>query len=358
MNEMKKIIIIVFTIFVSVCSTLRISAIESYVVMDQDSGRVLGSKDMNEKMLIASTTKIMTAIVALESTEVTKLICAGDEITKVYGSMIYVDTGECMTLYDYLVGLMLRSGNDAAMVIAENTLGYDKFIERMNETASRIGMKNTVFTNPHGLDEETKNYSTAYDMALLMRYAANNKVFMELDSLKKYTVTTNVETHLWTNKNKLLFNYKYATGGKIGYTTSSGHIFASSATRAKENLVVVTMKDEDQFKNHEKFYEDYFDNYDKYKIIDKYTFVIKEDYYKKYHLYVKEDVEVMMKKDELDKVDVDIELIKKKNVEDDTIVGKVNVSIDGKFVTSVNVYAIGEKSKIEKVKNWLFFWKK
>ena len=355
---MKKIIIIVFTIFVSVCSIERLSAIESYVVMDQDSGRVLGSKNMDEKMLIASTTKIMTAIVALENAEATKLICAGDEITKVYGSMIYVDTGECMTLYDYLVGLMLRSGNDAAMVIAENTLGYDKFIEKMNETASRIGMKNTIFANPHGLDEQTKNYSTAYDMALLMKYATKNKVFMELDSIKKYTVTTNVETHLWYNKNKLLSNYKFATGGKIGYTTSSGHIFASSASKGRENLVVVTMKDENQFKNHENFYEEYFENYDKYKVIDQYTFVIKEDYYKKYHLYVKDDVEIMLKDSELDKVNVDIELIKKKNVVDNDVVGKVNINVVGKLVESINVYAIGEKSKLKKVKNWLFFWKK
>lgn len=326
--------------------------------MDSESLRVLGDKNMDKKMLIASTTKIMTAIVALENSETTKLICAGDEISKVYGSMIYVDKGECMTLYDYLVGLMLRSGNDAAMVIAENTLGYDKFIEKMNETASRIGMKNTIFTNPHGLDEETKNYSTAYDMALLMSYATKNKVFMELDSLSKYTVTTNVETHLWHNKNKLLNNYKFATGGKIGYTTSSGHIFASSASKGREDLVVVTMKDEDQFKNHEKFYEEYFENYHKYKVIDKYTFVIKEDYYKNYHLYVKEDVQVMLKDSELDKVSVDIELIKKKKVQDDEIVGKVNISVGGKFVQSVNIYALGQKSKFNKVKNWLFFWKK
>lgn len=355
---MKKIIILVFTIFVSVCSMERLSAIESYVVMDSESGRVLGSKNMDEKMLIASTTKIMTAIVALENAETTKLICAGDEISKVYGSMIYVDPGECMTLYDFLVGLMLRSGNDAAMVIAENTLGYDKFIDKMNETASRLGMKNTVFANPHGLDEDTKNYSTAYDMALLMRYATGNKVFMELDSLKKYTVSSNVETHLWHNKNKLLSNYKFATGGKIGYTTSSGHIFASSASKGRENLVVVTMKDEDQFKNHENFYESYFDSYDKFKVIDQYTFSIKEDYYKNYHLFVKEDVDIMLKDSELDKVSIDVELIKKKKVDDNDIVGKVSVSVDGNFVESINVYAIGQKGKLSKVKNWLFFWKR
>ena len=345
------------TIFVVFCGGVKLSALESYVVMDTNSGRVLSSSNMDKKMLIASTTKIMTAIVALENEASTKVLCAGDEITKVYGSMIYVDTGECMTLYDYLVGLMLRSGNDAAMVIAEGTLGYDKFIEKMNETASRIGMRNTVFNNPHGLDEETKNYSTAYDMALLMRYATKNKVFMELDSIKKYTVESNVETHLWHNKNKLLTNYKFATGGKIGYTTSSGHIFVSSASKGREDLVVVTMKDEDQFGNHQRFYEDHFEKYDKYKVIDKYTFVIKEDYYKKYHLYVKEDVELMLNKDEVNNVDVNIELIKKKKVQDNDIVGKASIYVSGKFVQSVNIYALGEKSKINKIKSWFKFWK-
>ena len=196
---MKKIINII-TILVVLLFPLKLFAIESYVVMDTDSGRVLGSSNMDDQMLIASTTKIMTAIVTLENYDITEVICAGEEIKEVYGSMIYIDEGECMTLYDLLVGLMLRSGNDAAMVIATNTLGYEDFIKKMNETASKIGMKKTIFKNPHGLDNETQNYSTAYDMALLMRYATNNKTFMEITGIKKYTLDSNKETHLWHNK--------------------------------------------------------------------------------------------------------------------------------------------------------------
>lgn len=336
---------------------VKVFAIESYVVMDTDSGRVLGSKNMDEKMLIASTTKIMTAIVALESSEATNIICAGEEITKAYGSMIYVDEGECMTLYDLLVGLMLRSGNDAAMVIASNLMDYDDFIDKMNSTAKRLGMKNTKFENPHGLDDDSKNTSTAYDMALLMRYATSNKTFMEITSITKYTVKTTVETHLWHNKNKLLGLYKYSTGGKIGYTTKSGHIFASSASKAYEDLVVVTMKDEDQFNNHKKFYEKFFEQYDRYKVIDKYTFVIKEDFYKKYHLYVKDDVYVMLNKNELDKVDVNIELKKKSNVKSGDIVGSAKIYVNGEYIEEAYIYALSKESKINKIKNWLFFWK-
>jgi len=355
-SEMRKLIIII-TIFVVMILPVKLKAIDSYVVMDSDSGRVLGSSNMNERMLVASTSKIMTAIVALENYEVTDVLCAGDEILEVYGSMIYIDKGECMTLYDILVGLMLRSGNDAAMVIATNTLGYDEFINKMNETASRIGMKDTVFQNPHGLDDKTKNYSTAYDMALLMRYATKNKLFMEITKISKYTVTTTVETHLWHNKNELLGMYKFATSGKTGYTDRSGYIFVSSASKAYEDLIVVTMKDQDRFNTHKKMYEEYFNKYDRYKVLDKYTFVIKEDYYKKYHLYIKDDVYMMLNKSELDKINVNVELVKKKKVKSGDIVGSAKIYVDGEFVEEAYIYALDKNDKFKRFKSWLFFWK-
>lgn len=345
------------TILVVFMFPLKLFAIESYVVMDADSGRVLGGSNIEESLLIASTTKIMTALVALENYDTTEIICAGEEIKEVYGSMIYIDEGECMTLYDLLVGLMLRSGNDAAMVIATNTLGYDEFINKMNELASKIGMKNTSFKNPHGLDNETENYSTAYDMALLMRYATKNKLFMEITGIKKYTLDSNKETHLWHNKNELLTSYKFATSGKTGYTDKSGYILASSAKKAYEDLVIVTMKDKDRFQTHKKLYEQYFEEYDRYKVLDKYTFGIKEDYYKKYHLYIKDDVYIMLNKNELDKINVDIQLKKKKNVNSGDIVGSAKVYVKGEFVSEAYIYALSYESKMQKIKNWLFFWK-
>ena len=122
---MKKIILFVILLI----PILKIDALESYVVMDTKSSRILSSKNMDEKMLIASTTKIMTSLVALENASTTDVLCAGKEVLSVYGSMIYLDIGECMTLYDLLVVLNLRSGNDAAMVIAKETIGYDNFIK-------------------------------------------------------------------------------------------------------------------------------------------------------------------------------------------------------------------------------------
>ncbi len=165
---------------------------------------------MNERKLIASTTKIMTSIIALENGNLNDIYTVGEEINKVTGSSIYSKIGEKYSLNDLLYGLMLRSGNDAAMVISKNILGYDEFIAKMNIKAYMLGMNNTSFENPHGLNDDSFNYSTAYDLALLMNYAIRNKDFLHITSTKKYKD--------WYNKNELLSNYKYLISGKIGYT--------------------------------------------------------------------------------------------------------------------------------------------
>lgn len=352
---MKKILVLFITFFILAPTSFAYS--EAYVVMDADSGRVLGSKNMNEKNLIASTTKIMTALVAIENGNLDSIITAGDEILSVYGSMIYLDIGEEMTLEDLIYGLMYQSGNDAAMTIASNIMDYDKFIETMNKKAIEIGMLNTNFENPHGLDDETKNYSTAYDLALLMRYATKNKTFMNITGSKKYIVDSNVERHIWYNKNKLLSTYKYATSGKIGYTTKSKHVFVSSATKGSENLVIATIKDSDRFNTHKNLYEKYFEDYDSYTILDKMTFNIKEDYYKDYHLYIKNNLQLLLNDEEKEKIKLNIELVKLKKVEDGSNVGSVNILINDNVIHSEKIYVSKIENKIQKIKNWLFFWK-
>ena len=137
---MKKILLIMLLL---ICINVK----ASIVVMDADSGRVLYSKDKNDRMLIASTTKIMTAIVALENAKLSDTYVVGDEIDKVYGSMIYSKKGDKFTLNDLLHGLLLRSGNDAAMTISSNVMKYDDFIKEMNQKAFVLGMYNTTFEN-------------------------------------------------------------------------------------------------------------------------------------------------------------------------------------------------------------------
>lgn len=350
---MKKIIL-----FIILLLPISIKASESFIVMDADSLRVLGGKNINEELLIASTTKLMTSLVALENSETTDVLCAGEEILSVYGSMIYIDQNECMTLYDLLMGLNLRSGNDAAMVIATHTIGYANFINEMNNMSSKLGLNNTHFSNPHGLDNKTKNTSTAYDLGLLMSYLTKNKTFMNITGTKKYTLTSSKETHIWYNKNELLNRYKFTTGGKTGYTDKSGYIFVSSASKGEENLVIVTMKEKDRFNTHKKLYEDYFKTYDSYKVVNKNTFNVNSKYYKKYHLYVKEDIKVMLKTSELNKVKYDIKLVKKKNVKDNEKVGILKVYIGKEYVGKTNIYIISKENKEKSIKSKLFFWKK
>ncbi len=352
---MKKLIVLFLCIFLLIPSVYADA--HAYVVMDASSGRVLLGKNMDEKNLIASTTKIMTALIALENAHLDMLIEAGEEVLTVYGSMLYLDVGECLTLKDLLYGLMYQSGNDAAMVIASNIMPYDKFIDEMNRKAVMLGMKNTVFENPHGLDDETKNYSTAYDMALLMRYATKNDVFMEITGQKKYVADSNIERHIWYNKNKLLSSYRYATSGKIGYTTNSKHVFASSAKKGEEEVVIATIKDTDRFNTHESLYEQVFNEYDKYMILNKYTFSLKEDYYNNYHLFIKNDFEVMLNDEEKDEIKLEIKLKKLQKVNNNDSVGYVEVYVKDELLHSEEIYAISEESKLEKIKNWLFFWK-
>ena len=225
----------------------------SIVVMDADSGRVLYESNMNQKKLIASTTKIMTSIIALENGALNKEYVVGDEIKKVNGSSIYLKVGDKITLRNLLYGLILRSGNDAAMVIAKNTPNYDDFIMQMNLKAFKLGMYNTSFENPHGLNDDTKNYSTAYDMSLLMKYAIKNKDFLEITSTKKY--------NNWYNKNELLTDYKYTISGKIGYTKASGQVFVSAAKKNNKTLIIASIDEADKFNLHESLYEKYFKLY-------------------------------------------------------------------------------------------------
>ena len=302
-HKFSKLIIISVLIFMFLIPVPRAqSNSSSSIVMDITSGRVLYEKNSHEKKLIASTTKILTAIIVLENAELNEYVQIGQEVLKMYGTNIYIEVGEKIKIIDLLYGLLLRSGNDAAVALAIATSGSEeKFIEEMNKKAKEIGMKNSLFLNPHGLDEETKNYSTAYDMALLMQYAYKNEIYNTISQTQKYIATTDKKTYLWYNRNKLLSNYEYCTGGKNGYTPTAGKTLVSTAKKNNMEVLIVTLNDNQIYTTHENLYEKIFSEYKNYKIIDKDEFYLDKNFVSE-EVYLKNDFYYPLKEEEIEKI--------------------------------------------------------
>ncbi|MBP2240729.1 D-alanyl-D-alanine carboxypeptidase [Cytobacillus eiseniae] len=259
---------------------------QSAILMEQSSGRVLYEKNAYKPMRIASITKIMTAIIAIESGEMDEMVKVSNSAVKTEGSSVYLIPGEKIKLEDLVYGLMLRSGNDAAIAIAEHVGGsLDGFVYLMNQKAEEIGMKNTHFANPHGLDDHENHLSTAFDMALLTRYAMNNKVYKKISGTKVHRSPHPTENwdRKWTNKNRLLTGlYDYTTGGKTGFTKRAKRTLVSTATKGELDLIAVTLNGPDDWNDHIQMYEAGFKTYQLVEVLPKGLIKnMKDEFYKK-----------------------------------------------------------------------------
>ena len=235
------------------CLTAVTEAVEvsaaAAVLMDADSGRLLYDKNGEKRMLIASTTKLMTALVALEQGGLQQEITVtGGHMAE--GSSMYLRPGEKLTLETLLYGLLLSSGNDAALAVTECMGGAVPFVARMNEKAAELGMENTHFANPNGLDDEA-HYSTAEDMAKLAAAAMDDPVLRRVAS----TRTARIGGRTLTNHNKLLSRVEGCVGLKTGYTRAAGRTLVSCAERDGVRLVAVTLQDGDDWNDHASLYE-------------------------------------------------------------------------------------------------------
>lgn len=224
------------------------------ILMDAESGQVLFEKDAFEARPIASITKIMTAILAIESGKMDEKATVSRNAIYTEGSSIYLEQGEKITIQDLVYGLMLRSGNDAAVAIAEHIGESEEgFVYLMNEKAMWLGMNQTHFTNPHGLDDE-EHYSSAYDMALLTREAMKNKQFREISGSTSYLSEN--RSYSWRNKHKLVTGYyENATGGKTGYTKQTGRTLVTTAEKNGHSLIVVTLNAGNDWNDHIALFE-------------------------------------------------------------------------------------------------------
>lgn len=214
------------------------TAARAAVLLDADSGRVLYEKNPDEMLPMASTTKIMTCLLALETCKLDETVTASHNAHGTPGTSIYLGEGETLTMEQMLNGLMLRSGNDAAVAIAEHVSGsQEAFVERMNERARELGI-DAHFANPHGLDAED-HAASARAMALLLRECLKNEDFARITATQKKIIpwTGNEYSRVLTNKNRLLRSYEGATGGKTGYTSKAGRCLVFSAERNGMRLV-------------------------------------------------------------------------------------------------------------------------
>lgn len=227
------------------------------VLMDADTGEVLYEKAPHTKMLIASTTKIMTALVVLERASLrdTVEVLPGHMVE---GSSMYLEVGETVTVEELLYGLLLCSGNDAALALADACGGLDVFVAAMNEKAQDLGMEDTSFENPNGLDGE-KHYSTAYDMALLAKCAMEDPTLRRIFSTKSAAVGERT----MENHNKLLSRLEGCIGLKTGYTKAAGRTLVSCVERDDRRLIAVTLCDGDDWNDHERLYGMGFDTSEK-----------------------------------------------------------------------------------------------
>ncbi len=238
---------------------------ECAILIDGETGRVLYEKQAEEKSLIASTTKIMTALVICEQTNVLDRVKIPKEAVGIEGSSMYLKEGEVLTVQELLYGLMLQSGNDAAVALAIYCGGtVESFTELMNDKAHRLGMTQSHFANPNGLDSPG-NYSTARDMALLTAYAMQNPIFAQTVSTKTITIGE----RCLRNHNKLLWQLEGANGVKTGYTKAAGRILISSVTRMGRQLIAVTFNDPNDWQDHKDLIEDGFSRFTVQKLIQK-----------------------------------------------------------------------------------------
>jgi len=246
--------ILVFPVQVS---ALEVSAV-SAVLMDSDSGSVLWGKNARRELPMASTTKIMTALVVLENAPLGELVQVDPRAVGIEGSSMYLKAGEQLTVEELLCGLMLSSGNDAAAALAIHVCGsIEGFASLMNQKARELDLKNTHYVNPHGLDDPNQ-YSSALDLAKLAAAAMENPDFKRIVSQKSCQVG---ERHL-INHNKLLWNYPGALGVKTGYTKRAGRILVGAAEQGGRTLISVTMGAPDDWNDHARMLDAGFSRYE------------------------------------------------------------------------------------------------
>lgn len=309
-------------------------------LIDVTSGRLLYSKRGDERMRIASLTKIMTAIVAIERGDLKDSVKVTKNSFAKEGSSLFLKLGEEMSLENLLYGLMLRSGNDAASAIAEHVGGSEEgFVLMMNEKATALGLSNSHFMNPHGLDHD-EHYSSANDLAKLTAYALKNPTFKEIvkTPVKKAPNPNEKWDYKWDNKNKMLRFYEGADGVKTGYTKKAFRCLVSSATRNGQQIAAVTLNDGDDWNDHSNMLDYGFDNFPLHQI------AAKGQKLQGYSLVTGTGFSYALAQGEEERIYKKLVLEKPRNPDlSFGLRGFVEISLDGKKIGQVPVFVEGSR---------------
>lgn len=266
----------------------------SYILLDCDSNRILYENNKDQRLLTASICKVLTSMVAIENGELFTFYEVKEEDLKTNGSAVYLQVGDKIALIDLIYALLLRSGNDAALMISRVVFGdYDRFILEMNRLAHKIGMFNSTFENPSGLDDESYNYSTAYDMALLMSYAVENETFLEICGARSYRADTVNNTYYWIHKHKLLRNNDFIKAAKTGFTTKAKRTLITYAEVDDKRLVAVSFNQSDDYNLHLSLFKKAAQEFSLVRIFRSQVFPQELDLY--YYPELKEDVSILIK---------------------------------------------------------------
>lgn len=286
------------------------------VLIESKSGAILYAKNAEQRRAPASTTKIMTAIVALEKGDLSKIITVSPRAARTGGSTIYLKPGDRLSLKELLEGIMLRSGNDGSMAVAEGVAGsIENFIELMNLKAKEIGAIKTNFRNPHGL-RAPSHYTTALDLALMARYGLANRLFANL--VKQKTAVIEWEERRKSvevkNTNRLLWYLEGADGVKTGTTNEAGHCLVASATRDQKQLIAVVLNSKDRWGDSQRLLEYGFQEFDILRIADFNQAVakikVKNGWPRSVNLYPRSDLAAVVRKGEAEKVVPQIRVFK------------------------------------------------
>lgn len=343
------------------------------VIFDRKSGRVIWGKNENKRSAMASTTKIMTCIIVLENANLNDEVTVSNKAGGTGGSRLGLKKGDKITINDLLYGLMLRSGNDAAVALAEHIGGSKEgFAKLMNDKASELGLKDTHFVTPHGLDDP-EHYTTAYELAKITDYALKNEKFARIVGTKECTININGYSKQLTNTNELLGYLQGVNGVKTGFTNNAGRCLVTSSNRDNFEIITVVLgadtkkiRTTDSIKLIEYAYKNYTkiniedivkEKFDAWKSMNEKRIQIEKGKRQNVKLELKDlkNKVIPVKKDNIDNIDIEINCLYYLTapVEKETVIGNLKITLNGEVIEVVDIV---NEEKIEKKDRFDYFF--